>query len=318
MPKHNESPLSFAALQNRLVVTGELVALTALRIGAGRAVDFEGTDLPVLRDALQRPFIPGASLKGALRARMEALIRAVANDQDASAFEQQLNSIVEEVQAEEEAISAERLKDLRNTVRSPDAPLDFDQIERRTKAIGALKAKTSNVGDSDLSELIWHLSSDIDLIFGSPQIAGRIFFKDAQVDEKLWFGQHEIRNGVALNRDTETVEEKLLYNYEVTPAGTRFDFELVMENAEPWQLGIVLLALKPWERGEAAIGGFRSRGLGRFRIENARRRYTMIDGVDALLDLLMPGYGGAGREVTADDERMWIGEFRRRLSRRTA
>src|SRR5438477_13163565 len=74
----DESIYSFAVLRNRLVVTGDLVALTALRIGAGRASDVTGNDLPVLRDALGSPFVPGASLKGAFRARLEALIRAVA------------------------------------------------------------------------------------------------------------------------------------------------------------------------------------------------------------------------------------------------
>lgn len=280
MPEHNESPLSFAALHNRLLITGELVAVTALRIGAGRAVDFEGTDLPVLRDALQRPFIPGASLKGALRARIEALIRAVA----------------------------------------PDQALDLREIEAwQERVIAPLKEDIDLVRDDRaLSNAIWRNSSMIDLTFGAPWVAGRLFFKDAQVDEKLWFGQHEVRNGVALNRDTETAEEGLLYNYEVTPAGTRFDFELVMENAEPWQLGMILLALKPWERGEAALGGFRSRGLGHIQLVDAEYRYSEINSVDALIDLLMPSEAGPGRAITPDDQREWIGAFRQRLSRQLA
>ncbi len=72
---------SFAAVHNRLTVRGDLLALTALRIGAGRATEIIAADLPVLRDALGAPFIPGASLKGALRAQVEAVVRAIHPDQ---------------------------------------------------------------------------------------------------------------------------------------------------------------------------------------------------------------------------------------------
>jgi hypothetical protein len=45
--KHEQ--YSFAALHNRLRVTGQLVAETALRIGSGRESGVTGSDLPVLR-----------------------------------------------------------------------------------------------------------------------------------------------------------------------------------------------------------------------------------------------------------------------------
>ena len=270
---HSSEPLSFAALRNQLVVSGELLAETALRIGAGRAGDATGADLPVLRDALGRPFIPGASLKGALRARLEGLIRAVA----------------------------------------PGQALDLEQIERRTcEQVRPLRERARD--DAELSRAIWQMSTMIDLTFGSPELAGRLFVKDAQLAGERWAGRHEVRNGVAINRDTETAEEGLLYSYEVAPAGTRFEFELALENADPWQLGMLLLALKPWERGEVAIGGFRSRGLGRVRLLTRARRYCEIDSVDAIVDLLAGGIARAGRDVSEQQEREWIGAFRDRLA----
>lgn len=249
---------SFATLRNRLVVRGTLVALTGLRIGAGRASEVTSNDLPVLRDAVGAPFIPGASLKGAFRARVEGLVRAVA----------------------------------------PNQVLDFEQMERRTQnEIRQLKER--ELEDQDLSREIWQSATLIDLTFGSPELAGRIFFKDALVDRSLWFDQFETRNGVALNRDTETAEDQRLYDYEVVPAGTRFDFELVLENAAAWQLGMILLALKPWERGEVQIGGFRSRGLGYVRLvgpgdrEHPEVRFTSVQTIDDVLSLLADGGGGA-------------------------
>lgn len=292
-----EPIFSFAALQNRLRLQGTLLTTTALRIGAGRSSNIIGNDLPVLRDATGAPFVPGASLKGAFRARVEALVRAVQADQ------------------------------------ADDLP----EIERRMRdEIGPLiEANRTDANDGLLSKNIWSKSTLIDLTFGAPWVAGRIFFKDAPIDRSLWFGRFEVRNGVALGRDTETVEQGLLYDYEVVPAGMRFAFELVLENAAPWQLGMVLLALRPWMRGDVQIGGFRSRGLGHVQLQLSAARYNQIAGgreerVAAVLGML--GYGddggsdllpaiqaleAGGAEAVAPLQG-WFADFRRALTNPSA
>lgn len=276
----SEPIYSFAALQNRLHVRGMLVAQTALRIGSGRSNNVIGNDLPVLRDSLGAPFVPGASLKGAFRARLEALIRAI----------------------------------------QPQQALDLQEIEawQRTVMI-ELRDDAELANDRKQSEAVWKHSTLIDLTFGAPWVAGRIFFKDALVDRSLWFDQFEIRNGVALNRDTETVEQGLLYDYEVVPAGMRFGFELVLENAAPWQLGMALLALRPWQNGDVQIGGFRSRGLGHVQLIELAARYFELTGdlaarADAVLGFL--GYGNADAlplETPDDRMRGWFQAFKRAL-----
>ncbi len=271
---------SFAAVHNRLTVRGDLLALTALRIGAGRATEIIANDLPVLRDAFDRPFIPGASLKGALRAQVEALVRAV----------------------------------------QPDQAFDLEQLEAHMRReISQLKEQHDD--DMKLSKAIWRKSTLIDLTFGAPWVAGRVFFKDAHVDPRLWFGQFESRNGVGINRDTETVEQGLLYDYEVVPAGVRFHFDLVVENAAPWQLGMLLAAFKPWRRGEAQIGGFRSRGLGYVQLvgregqEAPEIRYIAVREGVAGVDDVLAWLNGDGEAVGADQEREWIAAFRTVLER---
>lgn len=261
----NSSIHSFAALHNRLTVRGVLTALTALRIGAGRESDVIGSDLPVLRNALGRPFIPGASLKGAFRARLEGLIRTVAESE----------------------------------VR------DFKEIEDRMR-----KGMAEQPDDE-----IWKQSTMIELTFGAPWLAGRILFKDAMIDPDFWFGQFEVRNGVALNRDTDTVEQGLLYDYEVVPAGMRFDFELVMENATDWQLGMIVLGLQPWIRGEMQLGGFRSRGLGYVQLDNVSYDFVELRPGDAesLLAFLDDTHTHTPDSTTID---AWKRAFRDELQRR--
>jgi CRISPR-associated RAMP protein (TIGR02581 family) len=307
---------SFATLNNRLVIKGNLVAVTALRIGAGRDTNVIGNDLPVLRDSLGAPFIPGASLKGAFRARVGALVRAVMQDNGTSDFKQ-LEKLSQELKEIRDRVKNEEQRrvffDQAIQKIIPDlAALDFDQLEKRTQAFSQLKQTNRDLSDEQLSAIIWNHSTLIDLTFGSPELAGRIFFKDALVDHSLWFNQFETRNGVALNRDTETAEDQRLYDYEVVPAGTRFDFELVLENAADWQLGMILLALKPWERGEAQIGGFRSRGLGYVRLvgpgdsEPPEMRFTRVQTVDDVLSLLADG---GGTEIDAAQAKQWCSAF---------
>jgi CRISPR-associated RAMP protein (TIGR02581 family) len=273
MPRHNEHTLSFAALQNRLIVAGTLTARTALRVGAGRSQALSGSDLPVLRDVAGRPFIPGASLKGALRARAEALLVAVGQ-------------------------AVHDFKGLEDALRDTFQPIISDQ----------------NKADRQKAQEIWSKSTLIDLTFGAPWVAGRLFVRDAPVVAESWFGQHEVRNGVGLNRDTETAEENILYNYEVTPAGTQFAFRLTLENAEDWQRGLVLLLLKPFERGEAAIGGFRSRGLGQVQLDGVTRRYVAVTDAASALSLLRDDPLEAGVAVDAAQEQEWIAAFETKLT----
>jgi len=275
----NEPIFSFAALRNRLHVRGSLVALTAFRIGAGRSSRVNSNDLPVLRDAAGAPFVPGASLKGAFRARVEALVRAIHDDQ------------------------ARDLPGIEEHMRDQIMPL--------------IQTNRAAESDSLLSQQIWNKSTLIDLTFGAPWTAGRIFFKDGLIDRSLWAGRVEVRNGVALNRDTETVEQGLLYDYEVVPAGMRFGFELALENAADWQLGMVLLALRPWQNGDVQIGGFRSRGLGHVQLTDVAARFTTIQTPDDVLSLLGYGGGQASGELPLDepDERMdgWFKAFKQAL-----
>jgi CRISPR-associated RAMP protein (TIGR02581 family) len=282
----SEPTYSFAALQNRLTVRGTLVAETGLRIGAGRDTEVTGNDLPVLRDVLDRPFLPGASLKGVLRAQAEGLVRAL----------------------------------------DPQQALDLLEIEAwQREVIAKLKENVDDPeGDRALTTTIWSHSTMIDQTFGAPWLAGRLFVKDAHVVEDYWFGQYEVRNGVAINRDTETQQGGFLYDYEVVPAGSRFQFELVLENAEPWQLGMVWLLLKPWRRGDIQVGGFRTRGLGYVRLEGPEGNkepsvtYNEIsaksaDRVEAAINLLL----NKGETITDDTKRVkdWAKDFRDELAK---
>lgn len=221
----------FDTFKNRLELTGTLTTVTALRISAGRSTEPIGSDLPVIKDALGRPLIPGASFKGALRSRLESFLRGiVGSDRKLVA-----NPAVEE----EWSITSQEMK----------------------------KLKDENTTDNALTDAILEHTDLISRLFGSPWIASKFQVRDLTVQPDAWFGQYQERDGVAIDRDTETAADGKLYDFQVVPAGTPFEFKAVVENAEEWELGLLMIGLHQFETEQIPLGGGRSRGLGVVKLE---------------------------------------------------
>ena len=237
MPDTTLSVTAFDTLQSRLRFSGVLTARTGLRIGIGRDNDVAGRDLPVMRDASGRPFIPGASFKGALRAQLEAALRGL-RDRD----EEQRKLACYVLEREGRCIPDDTIKQWRKDLagNNKTRPIIEQEVAKRVLSDSCLICQT----------------------LGSTWLASHIAIRDLAVEPALWFGQFEVRQGVSLDRDTETAREGLLYNFETVPAGTRFLLEIEADNLQPWQQGLLLLGLTPFVRGEASLGGARSRGLG--------------------------------------------------------
>ena len=110
-------------------------------------------------------------------------------------------------------------------------------------------------------------------LFGSLWYASKLQIRDLPVQPALWFNQYQQRDGVAIDRDTETAAEGKLYDFEVVPAGVAFDFHAIVDNAEDWQLGMLYLGLSAFENGELTIGGGSSRGLGAIELSLSSEYY---------------------------------------------
>jgi CRISPR-associated RAMP protein (TIGR02581 family) len=218
----------FDTFKNRLELTGTLTTVTALRISAGRSTEPIGSDLPVIKDALGRPLIPGASFKGALRSRLESFLRGI----DPSLA---------------------------------DDPANFTSSTRNNQ----VKAFKEQYKDNDLAltEALIGITDEVSRLFGSPWIASKFQVRDLTVLPDSWFGQYQERDGVAIDRDTETAADGKLYDYQVVPAGTPFEFKAVVENAEEWELGLLMIGLHQFETEQIPLGGGRSRGLGVVKLE---------------------------------------------------
>lgn len=235
----------FDTFKNRLELTGTLTTVTALRISAGRSTEPIGSDLPVIKDALGRPLIPGASFKGALRSRLESFLRGINPDLAA-------NPAIEA----EWSITNERLNG-RNGIK--------EEVEEELKQYP--ERERNGRRDKLLTEKMLSETDLVSLLFGSPWIASKFQVRDLTVLPESWFGQYQERDGVAIDRDTETAADGKLYDFQVVPAGTPFEFRAVVENAEEWELGLLMIGLHQFETEQIPLGGGRSRGLGVVKLD---------------------------------------------------
>ncbi|MEA5565768.1 CRISPR-associated RAMP protein Csx7 [Anabaena sp. UHCC 0399] len=245
----------FDTFKNRLEITGVLTTITALRISAGRSSEPIGSDLPVIKDALGNPIIPGSSFKGAMRSRLESFLRGINPDLAANPAIEAEWSITNDRMNGENGIKKDVEKELEK----------YPQAERSGKRDQLLTEKIIN--ETDL----------ISLLFGSPWIASKFQVRDLTIVADTWFGQYQERDGVAIDRDTETAADGKLYDFQVVPAGTQFQFKAVVENAEEYELGLLMIGLHQFETEQIPLGGGRSRGLGVVKLDIEKMRWLDVN-----------------------------------------
>ncbi|MEM9924583.1 MAG: CRISPR-associated RAMP protein Csx7 [Cyanobacteria bacterium P01_D01_bin.50] len=227
----------FDTFKNRLEITGILTTITALRISSGRSTEPIGSDLPVIKDALGNPFIPGSSFKGAMRSRLESFLRGIVGNN---------RKLVANPAIEEEwSLTSKELSDFKETINNLKPGEKEERLHQYV------------VDNTDL----------VSSLFGSPWIASKFQVRDLTIVADTWFGQYQERDGVSIDRDTETAADGKLYDFQVVPAGTQFEFKAIVENAEEWELGLLMIGLHQFETEQIPLGGGRSRGLGVVKLD---------------------------------------------------
>src|SRR5258708_17070591 len=98
-------------------------------------------------------------------------------------------------------------------------------------------------------------------LFGSPYGASHINVNDLYMSKEEWSGIIQVRDGVAIDRDSERAKDRLKYDFEVVPASAVFELEITLENATRQDLQILCVGLSDFGHGFGAIGGMRSRCL---------------------------------------------------------
>lgn len=222
------------SFKNKIRVSGRLEFETAFHIGAGKTGTL-GTNMGVLKDFDGIPLLPGSTLKGIFRSTAEKL--AWHFKLWACFFDLSLNN-----EKDRYCISDEKYRIHEDT----------------KKELEALKKEECS--EERMWEWINNHTCDVCKIFGSPMLASRIFFSDAKLEE--WAGNVLIRDGVSIDRDSETAVDQAKYDYEVVPRGAAFSFVIEIQNYEDTEIALIAAVISEWENG-LRIGGFTSRGMGK-------------------------------------------------------
>ena len=241
---HNSFSPDMSRFRSRLLLQGDMTFSTAHRIGAERSLEVDLPDLPVLRTIHGLPYIPGSSFKGAWRSYTEAILRTVQSQPDVrdknlaclSVSKPQVYGTYNPRPAEGYCLTQTDVNNRKKDERYRDARALLDQELRQDSC--------------------W-----VCRVFGSSWLASKLLVKDLFIDEAS-FWRTEIRDGVGIDRDTGRAGDGLKYQFETVPASARFRLEVVVENASPAELGLIVIGLQAFRRGDILLGGAKSRGLG--------------------------------------------------------
>jgi len=249
-------------LRSRLEIGGELLCKTGLRVGAGGESSVPtASDLPVLLTPDSRPYIPGSSLRGVLRAHIERLVRGIEGRVGPG--------------------------------RGACNPLAVE--EWCLPSLDDLRREAAGKESDWLAKQVFNRSCRVCRVFGSPWLASRVKVADLPC---VGHARVELRDGVSINREKETVENK--YDFEAVPAGTRFSLRILAENLDESERGLLWLAMRELRQGHIQIGGFKGRGLGWVQVDSLSVRWADYSDRVALKQYLLDGQIQEVREQDAD------------------
>jgi CRISPR/Cas system CSM-associated protein Csm3 (group 7 of RAMP superfamily) len=79
-----------------------------------------------------------------------------------------------------------------------------------------------------------------------------------------------VRDGVAIDRDSEKAVDQLKYDYEVVAPAQTFELNITLNDPSLTDLALTCLGLSEFVSGFGYIGGHRSRGLGHCRLDDLK------------------------------------------------
>lgn len=318
----------FEKLENRFFITGEILLLNEFHIGSGKG-DVT-TDALVIKDN-DKPFIPGSSLRGALRSTIERIVNSIGLNPCLLINGNDCITTSEKIQIEFEMFKKElkemRLFDWDNILEKEKGTLirflkyfhDLDWVEdaeisksddgktilisKDTNSVKIVfdekeeqvvlkindviiqdlkvKKKNGNIiickrEKSDYSKILSFLSDKSKVcpvcqLFGSTFFASKIRISDLSLINNNY--SFSIRDGVAIDRDTETAKDQAKFDFETVSKDSRFKFELIGENLTKEDLQLLAVGIQELENGNFWLGANSSRGLGKCKLEGLMIKY---------------------------------------------
>jgi CRISPR-associated protein Csm3 len=221
-----------------LILEGDIHCESGLHIGAGKgSLEIGGADNPVVKDSHGRPYIPGSTVRGRVRALLEQATGMA-------------------VPAELVFISKRKGQEVR--IHQSDRPDDEICI-----LFGRSPGRMEKVGGGDLESN--HATPARLSVFDAPLITESI---TPQMRETLDDELTEVKSENAIDRITSQANPRTL---ERVPAGARFRIRMVVDLLCPEDAvlpGLLVQGLRLLE--DDTLGGGGSRGSGRVRFADLK------------------------------------------------
>ena len=237
-------------LNEKVRLTASLVFDTAWRVGSGKEGETM-SDLGVMLTTTGEPILPGSSLKGKLRSTCETLSHAL-------------------------GLSACMLNHIASGVKCTSDINYYTTVRNTYQTV--LKR-----GLGPRLQWIDDHTCDVCKLFGSPIKAGRLWISDGTLE--YWESVVQVRDGVVIDRDSRTAVDGLKYDYEVVPPSSRFRLCIDLENPTDADMALLGAAVFEWQAG-SSLGGFTSRGLGRFHLKDIKFSGVDLNDPDQRLKFL--------------------------------
>jgi CRISPR-associated protein Csm3 len=220
-------------LIGKLIFEGEIHCESGLHIGAGKgSLEIGGADNPVVKDSHGRPYVPGSTLRGRVRALLEQATGMA-------------------VPSELVFISKRKGQEVR--IHQSDRPDDeicilFGRSPGRMEKVGGGELEANHATPARLS------------VFDAPLVAESI---TPQMRETLDDELTEVKSENAIDRITSQANPRTL---ERVPAGARFRIRMVLDVLCPEDAALPALLVQGLRLLEDdTLGGGGSRGSGRVR-----------------------------------------------------
>ncbi len=225
-------------LIGKLILEGELCCESGLHIGAGKgSLEIGGADNPVVKDSHGRPYVPGSTLRGRMRALLEQATGAA-------------------IPSELVYISKRKGQEVR--IHQSDRPDDEICL-----LFGRNPGRMEKVGGGDLDGSVAtpaRLS-----VFDAPLVIESI---TPQMRESLDDELTEVKSENAIDRITSQANPRTL---ERVPAGARFKVRMVLDvlcQEDAVLASLLVQGLRLLE--DDTLGGGGSRGSGRVRFDGLK------------------------------------------------
>ncbi len=247
-------PFGHHTLHNRYCFEGVLHLDTPLRLSSGRASD--ETDAPLMTTRDDIPYMPGSSLRGAIRSEVERIVAAAGQAQGLRGC-----TLFSKDDANDACISVNRAKQ---------------------QCLGEKKDEAKALAYAE------EALCDVCKLFGSTVFGSRLIIEDAYPVERDRHGhKRQVRDGVGIDRDTGTASPGVKFDYQVLETGPTFVFRMQVENLTEKDKLLINLVLGLLRNG-LHVGGKRAAGLGRVRLDQDWK-VTGFESADALWQAVIQG-----------------------------